>query len=29
MITLKYKKIYEQFVENYKKIHINPWHENK
>lgn len=27
MITLKYKKIYEQFVENYKKIHINPWHE--
>lgn len=27
MITLKYKKIYEQFVENYKKIHINPWYE--
>lgn len=27
MITLKYKKIYEQFVKNNKKIHINPWHE--
>lgn len=27
MITIKYKNIYEQFIENYKTIHINPWHE--
>lgn len=27
MISEKYKNIYKQFVENYKKIHVNPWHE--
>ena len=27
MITKKYKNIYEKFIEEYKRIHINPWHE--
>lgn len=27
MITEKYKKIYEQFIQEYIKIHVNPWHE--
>ena len=27
MINSKYKKIYEKFLENYKQIHVNPWHE--
>ena len=27
MISEKYKNIYKQFIENYKKIHVNPWHE--
>ena len=27
MIEIKYKKIYEQFIQNYKCIHVNPWHE--
>ena len=27
MIDLKYRKIYEKFLENYKQIHVNPWHE--
>lgn len=26
MIDIKYKKIYDKFIENYKNIHINPWH---
>ena len=26
MIDLKYKKIYEEFLENYKQLHVNPWH---
>lgn len=27
MIDIKYKKIYEEFIEYYKNIHTNPWHE--
>lgn len=27
MIDIKYRKIYENFICNYKSIHINPWHE--
>lgn len=27
MIDIKYKKIYDKFIENYKNIHVNPWHE--
>ena len=27
MIDVKYKKIYDEFVDHYKNIHINPWHE--
>ncbi len=27
MISAKYKKIYEEFINKYKEIHINPWHE--
>lgn len=27
MIDIKYKKIYDKFVEHYKNIHVNPWHE--
>mgnify|MGYP002516008473 FL=1 len=27
MISNKYQNIYEKFVESYKKIHIDPWHE--
>ena len=27
MINSKYQKIYEEFLENYKQIHVNPWHE--
>lgn len=27
MISTKYKNIYEGFIEQYEKIHINPWHE--
>lgn len=27
MISTKYKKIYEEFIEKYEKIHVNPWHE--
>ncbi len=27
MIDIKYKKIYDKFIEHYKKVHVNPWHE--
>ena len=27
MISIKYKNIYDKFIEKYKKIHIDPWHE--
>ena len=27
MISIKYQNIYNQFIENYKKIHIDPYHE--
>lgn len=27
MISIKYQNIYEKFVESYKRIHIDPWHE--
>lgn len=27
MITIKYKKIYDEFVKQYEEIHINPWHQ--
>ncbi len=27
MISVKYKNIYEGFIEQYEKIHVNPWHE--
>ena len=27
MIEIRYEKIYNQFIENYKEIHVNPWHE--
>ena len=27
MISVKYQNIYNQFIENYKKIHIDPFHE--
>ena len=27
MIDLKYKKIYDRFIEQYENIHVNPWHE--
>lgn len=27
MISIKYQKIYNQFIENYKQIHLAPWHE--
>ncbi len=27
MISTKYKNIYDQFIEHYKNIHVNPWHE--
>ncbi len=27
MITIKYQKLYENFLNHYKNIHINPWHE--
>ena len=27
MISTKYKNIYERFIEQYEKIHVNPWHE--
>ena len=27
MINLKYKNIYNKFIECYKNIHVNPWHE--
>lgn len=27
MISTKYQNIYEKFVESYKRIHIDPWHE--
>lgn len=27
MIDIKYKNIYNQFIEHYKKVHVNPWHQ--
>lgn len=27
MISTKYKNIYENFINQYKEIHVNPWHE--
>lgn len=27
MIDIKYKKLYDGFIEHYKKVHVNPWHE--
>ena len=27
MIDIKYKEIYNQFMNHYKKRHVNPWHE--
>lgn len=27
MITQKYEDVYLKFVENYRQIHLNPWHE--
>ena len=27
MIDIKYKKLYDEFINNYEKIHVNPWHE--
>lgn len=27
MISVKYQNIYNQFIENYKRIHIDPYHE--
>ena len=27
MISIKYQNIYNQFIQNYKKIHIDPYHE--
>lgn len=26
MISLKYKKIYDEFIKKYEEIHLNPWH---
>ena len=27
MIDIKYKKLYDEFVNKYEEIHVNPWHE--
>ena len=27
MISIKYKNIYDKFIEKYKEIHIDTWHE--
>lgn len=27
MIDIKYKNIYDKFIEHYKLVHVNPWHE--
>ncbi len=27
MIKIKYQNIYDAFIEHYKKVHVNPWHE--
>ncbi len=27
MINIQYKKIYDKFIEKYKEIHVDPWHE--
>ena len=27
MIESRYKKVYETFIEHYKKVHVCPWHE--
>lgn len=27
MINTKYKRVYDEFINNYENIHINPWHE--
>lgn len=27
IISFKYKDIYNKFIDSYKKIHINPFHE--
>ena len=27
MIDIKYKKIYDDFINKYEEIHINPWHQ--
>ena len=27
MIDIRYKNIYDKFVEHYKYVHVNPWHE--
>lgn len=27
MIDVKYKNIYNKFIEHYKNVHVNPWHE--
>ena len=27
MINKKYKILYNDFIEHYKRVHINPWHE--
>lgn len=27
IITIKYKNIYDKFIEKYEEIHLNPWHE--
>ncbi len=27
MIDIRYKNMYDKFVEHYKNVHVNPWHE--
>lgn len=27
MIDIKYKNMYDKFIEYYKNVHVNPWHE--
>ena len=27
MISIKYKNLYDRFIEHYKSVHVNPWHE--
>ena len=27
MISIKYKEMYDVFINHYKNKHVNPWHE--